>query len=118
MSLKQVRWLVVGFILMFALSRFDYHLILDQAPILYLIGLAALVAALLIGRTHFGAKRWIPIPALGELVQVSELVKLIITIVLTRFFAEVHSDPLDPRYLSKPGSRLVVPPVSIRTPPA
>src|SRR6266571_2820557 len=44
MHMKQVRWLIVGFILMFALSRLDYHLILDQAPILYLIGIAALVA--------------------------------------------------------------------------
>jgi len=43
MHMKQVRWLVIGFILMFALSRLDYHLILDQAPLLYLIGIAALV---------------------------------------------------------------------------
>src|SRR6478736_3148663 len=103
MHMKQVRWLVIGFALMFVLSRLDYHLILDQAPILYLIGLAALVAVLLIGRTHFGAKRWIQIPALGELVQVSELVKLIIIIVLARFFAEVRSDQLDLRDLIKAG---------------
>ena len=92
MHIRQLRWLAVGFILMFALSRVDYHLILDQAPILYLCGLAALVTVLLIGRTHFGAKRWIPIPALGEFVQVSELAKLIIIVVLARFFAEVRSD--------------------------
>jgi len=34
MHMRQVRWLVIGFALMFALSRLDYHLILDQAPIL------------------------------------------------------------------------------------
>ena len=78
MHMKQIRWLVIGFILMFALSRLDYHLILDQAPILYLIGIARLVAVLLFGHTRFGAKRWIPI--LGEFLQVSELVKLIIII--------------------------------------
>jgi rod shape determining protein RodA len=38
MHMKQVRWLVIGVVLMFALSRLDYHLILDQAFILYLIG--------------------------------------------------------------------------------
>src|SRR6266436_6177561 len=103
MHMKQVRWLVVGFILMFALSRLDYHLILDQAPILYLIGLASLVAVLLVGHTHFGAKRWISVPVLGELVQVSELVKLIIIIVLARFFAEVRTDELDLRDLIKAG---------------
>ena len=57
MHMKQVRWLVIGFVLMFALSRLDYHLILDQAPLLYLIGIAALVAVLAVGHTRFGAKR-------------------------------------------------------------
>src|SRR5258706_6978420 len=113
MHMKQVRWLVIGFVLMFALSRLDYHLILDQAPLLYLVGLAALVAVLLFGHTHFGAKRWIPIPVLGELVQVSEMVKLIIIIVLARFFAEVRSDQLDLRDLIKAGLLVGVPLVLI-----
>ena len=101
MQNKQLRWLVVGFILMFALSRLDYHLILDQAPILYLIGIAALVAVLFFGHTRFGAKRWIPI--LGEFLQVSELVKLIIIIVMARFFAEVRTDELSLQDLIKAG---------------
>src|SRR5258708_11271224 len=113
MHMKQVRWLVIGFVLMFALSRLDYHLILDQAPLLYLVGLAALVAVLLFGHTHFGAKRWIPIPVLGELVHVSEMVKLIIIIVLARFFAEVRSDQLDLRDLIKAGLLVGVPLVLI-----
>src|SRR5205823_13176774 len=87
---KQVRWLAIGFALMFALSRIDYHVILDQALILYLLSIAALVAVLVVGHTRFGAKRWIIIPGLGELLQVSELVKLVIIIVLARFFAEVR----------------------------
>ena len=65
MHSKQIRWLVLGFVLMFLLSRLDYHLILDQAPILYLIGIVALIAVLLVGHTRFGAKRWIP-EVLGE----------------------------------------------------
>ena len=101
MHMKQIRWLVIGFIAMFALSRLDYHLILDQAPILYLIGVTALVAVLLVGHTRFGAKRWIPV--LGEFLQVSELVKLIIIIVMARFFAEVRSDELSLRDLIKAG---------------
>jgi len=60
MHMKQVRWLLIGFVLMFALSRLDYHLILDQAPILYLIGLASLVAVLLVGHTHFAPSAGFP----------------------------------------------------------
>jgi rod shape determining protein RodA len=101
MHLKQIRWLVVGVVLMFAFSRVDYHVIMDQAPILYMIGIAALLAVLLVGHTRFGAKRWIPI--LGEFFQVSELVKLIIIIVLARFFAEVRTDELSLQDLLKAG---------------
>jgi rod shape determining protein RodA len=101
MHVKQIKWLLLGFALMFVISRIDYHLILDQAFVLYLIGLAALVAVLLIGHTRFGAKRWIPF--MGQFLQVSELVKLIIIIVLARFFAEVRSDELSLPDLIKAG---------------
>src|SRR5260370_412530 len=60
-----------------------------------------------------GAKRWICVPAVGELLQVSELVKLIIIIVLARFFAEVRSDQLDLRDLIKAGLLVGVPLVLI-----
>src|SRR5580704_16670253 len=99
MQNKQLRWLLIGFVLMFALSRLDYHLILDQAFSLYLIGVIALIAVLAFGHTRFGAKRWLPV--LGEFLQVSELVKLIIIIALARFFAEVQSDELSLRDLIK-----------------
>jgi rod shape determining protein RodA len=101
MHMKQIRWIVVGAVLMFVFSRVDYHLILDQAPILYLIGVVALIAVLLVGHTRFGAKRWIPV--LGEFLQVSELVKLVIIIVLARFFAEVRTDELSLQDLIKAG---------------
>src|SRR5215813_7425977 len=107
MHMRQLRWLAIGFVVMFIVSRIDYHLILDQAPILYLIGIAALVAVLLVGHTRFGAKRWIPI--LGEFLQVSELVKLIIIIALARFFAEVNTDELSLQDLIKAGLLVGVP---------
>ncbi|HYL09439.1 MAG TPA: rod shape-determining protein RodA [Candidatus Acidoferrales bacterium] len=107
MHIKQLRWIFIGTVLMFALSRFDYHKILDQAPILYLVGIVALVAVLAIGRTRFGAKRWIPV--LGQFLQVSELVKLIIIIVLARFLSEVRTDRLSLADLLKAGVLCGVP---------
>jgi rod shape determining protein RodA len=101
MHVRQLWWIALGIVCMFIFSRLDYHRIMDQAPILYLIGIAALVAVLAVGHTRFGAKRWIPL--LGQLLQVSELVKLIIIIVLARFFAEVHSDELSLQDLLKAG---------------
>ena len=107
MYTKQIRWLLAGMVLMFALSRVDYHLILDQAPVLYLIGIAALATVLAVGHTRFGAKRWIPV--LGQFLQVSELVKLIIIVVLARFFAEVRTDHLSLADLIKAGVLVGVP---------
>jgi len=92
MHWRQFIWIIVGLVFMLVLSRIDYHVILDQAPLLYLLGVVALVAVLAVGHSRFGAKRWIPI--LGAFLQVSELVKLIIIIVLARFFSEVRTDRL------------------------
>jgi rod shape determining protein RodA len=111
MHMKQLRWLLIGMVLMFVLSRLDYHVIMDQAPWLYIAALAALTAVLLVGHTRFGAKRWIPL--LGEFFQVSEFVKLIIIIVLARFFAEVRTDELSLQDLIKAGLLVGLPLVLI-----
>lgn len=92
MHWKQVWWICLGLICMLVLSRVDYHKILDQAPLLYLVGISALALVLLAGHTRFGAKRWIPV--LGAFLQVSELVKLVIIVVLARFFSDVRTDQL------------------------
>ena len=99
MQWRQMTWILLGLVAMLIVSRIDYHTILDQAPLLYLIGLAALVAVLVVGQTRFGAKRWLPV--LGAFLQVSELVKLVIIILLARFFSEVRSDQLSLPDLAK-----------------
>jgi rod shape determining protein RodA len=101
MYMKQLLWLAVGLVCMLIVSRMDYHRILEQAPILYLVGLVALVAVLAMGETRLGAKRWLPL--LGQFFQVSELVKLIIIIVLARFYSEVRTDQLSLSDILKAG---------------
>jgi len=107
MHWRQLCWIVLGLVCMLVLSRIDYHAILDQAPLLYLVGVTALVAVLAVGHTRFGAKRWIPI--LGAFFQVSELVKLIIIIVLSRFLSDVRTDRLRLGDLVKAGVLTGVP---------
>src|ERR1035437_3983926 len=93
MHTHQMYWVALGFVLMLLVSRLDYHTIMDQAPVLYLIAIIALIAVLAVGHSRFGAKRWLPI--LGGFLQVSELVKLIIIVPRARFFAEVRSEQLE-----------------------
>jgi rod shape determining protein RodA len=92
MQWKQLIWIAIGVIAMFAISRIDYHTLLDQAPVLYIIGLATLLVVLGIGHSRFGARRWVDVG--GQNLQVSELMKLIIIIVLARYFAEMRTDRL------------------------
>jgi len=92
MQWRQLIWIGLGVAGMFIISRIDYHTLLDQAPVIYMVGIAALLVVLAIGNKHFGAKRWVAIG--GFNLQVSELMKLIIIIVLARYFSEVRTDRL------------------------
>ena len=95
--IKQLWWLVIGIACMLAISRIDYHSMLDKAPILYLIGILALLAVLVVGHTRLGAKRWLPM--MGEFFQVSEIAKLIIIIVWRVFMRSAHRPPFDARLM-------------------
>ena len=91
MQWKQLIWLGVGVVVMFVMSQIDYHTLLDQAPALYIAGVAGLLVVAVIGYSRLGAKRWISLGG-GFNLQVSELMKLIIIIVLARYFSEVRTD--------------------------
>jgi rod shape determining protein RodA len=105
---KQLMWVGLGVIGMFVISRIDYHTLMDQAPALYLFGLATLLIVLAIGHSHFGAKRWVALGG-GVNLQVSELMKLIIIIVLARYFSEVRTDRLTLTDLVKVAILTIVP---------
>ena len=107
MHWKQLMWIGIGLAGMLVISRIDYHTLMDQAPVLYLAGLLGLLVVLLIGYSRLGAKRWISLG--GQNLQVSELMKLIIIIVLARYFAEVHTDRLTLADLAKVAILTLIP---------
>jgi rod shape determining protein RodA len=112
MHWKQLIWIGIGFLGMFLISRVDYHTLLDQAPILYIAGVLGLLVVAAMGATHLGAKRWINLGG-GFNFQVSELMKLIIIIVLARFFSEVRTDRLTLTDLVKVAGITLVPVILI-----
>jgi len=107
MHVRQMYWVGIGLLAMFAISRLDYHVVLDHAPLLYIVGLLGLVAVLLFGVTRYGSKSWLSIG--GQTIQVAELVKLVIIIVLARYFSEVRTDRLSLLDLAKAGFLVSVP---------
>ncbi|HUJ80255.1 MAG TPA: rod shape-determining protein RodA [Candidatus Acidoferrales bacterium] len=112
MQWKQLMWIGIGLVGMALISRIDYHTLLDQAPALYMFGVVSLLVVLVIGYSRLGAKRWISIGGIANL-QVSEIMKLIIIIVLARYFAEVRTDRLTLADLFKIGVLTLIPVVLI-----
>ncbi len=99
MHWRQLAWIGLGLACMLVMSVIDYHKILDNAPILFLLGVAGLVLVLVMGKTRFGSKSWLDLGVID--LQVAEPVKLVIIVVLARFFSEVRTDRLSLLDLTK-----------------
>jgi rod shape determining protein RodA len=84
---KQVFWIVAGLIAMFLFAKIDYHKMIDFVPWAYGVCLVALLAVLAVGHKALGAKRWIKIGPLQF--QPSEWVKLVLILMMARYFANL-----------------------------
>lgn len=88
--LRQAIYALMGLSLMIMLTNFDYRLLRSFAMPLFLgnIGLLAIVLAL--GHSAYGAQRWINLGVLP--LQPSEPAKLLLVVVLAKFFSEREQD--------------------------
>ena len=84
---KQIFFFAGGFVAMFLFSKIDYHRLLDWVPWAYIAFLLLLVAVKLVGHKVLGAKRWISVGPLNF--QPSEWVKLILILLMARYFANL-----------------------------
>ncbi|MGH9617754.1 MAG: FtsW/RodA/SpoVE family cell cycle protein, partial [Acidobacteriaceae bacterium] len=105
---KQMLWLAGGFASMFILSLIDYHILLDIAVWAYGICLVALLAVLAVGTKVLGGRRWISLPG-GIHFQPSEWVKLVLIVVLARFFTNLGGRDLTWKDIFKAILMVVIP---------
>ena len=86
---KQMLWIAGGLAVMFILSRIDYHRLLDWVPWAYGVFLVAVTAVLIpgIGHKALGGRRWIKLGPM--LFQPSEWMKLILILMVARYFANL-----------------------------
>ena len=105
---KQLVWICLGIIVMFAALIPDYHTVGRYAYVLYAVSIIFLVLVAIVGKTGMGAQRWLPIGPFAF--QPSELAKLSLVLALARYFAE---DPKQGGYelrdLLVPAAMLIVP---------
>ena len=83
--LRQINWVFLGFICLLGISRISYRRLWDGAYLFYAIGLGLLLMVTFSGLVRLGAQRWLKI--LWFSFQPSELMKLIMIILLARYFS-------------------------------
>jgi rod shape determining protein RodA len=90
----QVLYVAGGLVLMWFILSADYHAMLHHVPAMYAIAVAALLATYLLGDMTFGSRRWIPL-GFGFHLQVSEFVKLVIILLVSRYLTDLRTEELD-----------------------
>jgi len=84
----QILWIAGGLVAMFVMSIIDYHKLLSWIYWLYGFCLLSLIAVLAVGQRVMGGKRWIRFPG-GIHFQPSEWVKLVLIVVMARYFTNL-----------------------------
>src|SRR5678816_1714279 len=95
----------VGLLALTVVASLDYRRLVRIAPLLYVLGLGALVAVFVLGRTVSGARRWIVLGA-GVTVQPSEFFKLCFVLTAVWLLASRWAQPVTGAVLAA-----VLPPV-------
>lgn len=84
---KQLLWIALGALAFLAMLLFDYHKIARLAYPLYGIILILLAIVLVMGKSSRGAQRWIPMGPFAF--QPSEFAKLVLILVLAKYYANM-----------------------------
>lgn len=81
---KQMSWVLLGLIIMVIAFSVDYHILIRHAYLIYAFSVLLLLLVFFYGNLTHGSQRWLII--WGFSFQPSELMKLVIVIVLARYF--------------------------------
>jgi len=96
---KQLYWILGGIVVMFVMSKIDYHRLLDVIWWAYGFCLVSLVAVKLVGSKVLGARRWIKLGPMHF--QPSEWVKLVLIVMVAHYFANLGGRSLTWRDIFK-----------------
>ena len=84
--LRQIVWASFGLVIAICLSLVNYRRFYNFSIYIYILSLIPLVYTLLFGHVIYNASRWLRIGSIG--IQMSEMVKLAVIILLARFLAD------------------------------
>ena len=105
---RQIYWILGGLTVMFIVSLVNYQAILENSHWLYIASMGALLAVTLFGKKYLGARRWIQLPG-GQHFQPSEWVKLVLILVLAKYFSDSNERGASLSDVVKAGAIAAVP---------
>lgn len=105
--LAQLTRLGLGGLIMIAVAQVSPRDWRSWAPAIYVLGLALLIAVLLLGVVSNGSRRWLDLPGLPRF-QPSELMKLALPLMIARYLAGTHG-ALNWLQLAAAGALIVLP---------
>ncbi|MBF0343119.1 MAG: rod shape-determining protein RodA [Nitrospirae bacterium] len=85
--IKQLLWIVIGIVCVFAVVLYDYLWLKNFAYVLYIFGIVMLVLVLMVGRSGLGAQRWFDVGIFSF--QPSELFRVILIVAIGKYLSSV-----------------------------
>ncbi len=83
---RQIYWIMAGLAVMLTISLINYQVLLENSHWLYIASVLSLLAVAVFGKKYLGARRWIQLPG-GQHFQPSEWVKLVLILMLAKYFS-------------------------------
>ena len=96
-ALRQLAWFGVGIVALLVMASIDYRRLVQVAPLLYVLGLGALIAVFVFGRTVSGARRWLLLGPVS--VQPSEIFKICFVLMAVWLVTSRWAQPIGPTAL-------------------
>ena len=84
--IRQIYWFLLGFFVFFLTTTFNYYALERFAYPIYFFSVALLILVLLVGKVTAGSQRWLSLGPISF--QPSELAKISILLVFSKFFSE------------------------------
>jgi rod shape determining protein RodA len=96
---RQIYFAIAGVAVIVLLATIDYHYWLSIHWFIYIIMMIFLMALSGLGQAAFGAQRWFQVGVL--FVQPTEFAKIVVILILARYFDKSRNDPRDIKWLLK-----------------
>lgn len=108
-AMRQVMFVVLGFVALFAVSQIDYRAYRSYSGVLYILVILLLLSVRFFGKTAMGATRWIDVGLFQF--QPSLVAQLLMAIILAKYFSDHYEELRGIKAIIRSGIFVAIPTV-------